>query len=117
MRIKHKYLRNRLVKSKARNKAKRLHGEFSLKAYMPYSIYGSWYRSYENQLKDRQEYLDDLAIINSSGGHRFHAPKHFKRPFERSQRRKVKITIHQICNGDEELEIPIFKYNADWEWF
>jgi hypothetical protein len=117
MRISNKYLRNRLAKTKARKKAKRLHGEFSYKAYMPYGWFGTFWKSHDEQIKDRQDYLDRLAIDFSSGGKSCHAKKWFKKEIERCNRRQVKASINKICKGYDDVEIPTFKYDADWEWF
>lgn len=120
MRIRNKYLRNRLVKTKARQRTKKFlkDGEFSFKAYMPYMIWRNKPYGYDEQLKDHQEYIDEYWVRNlTDGGPGLHAPRWYRNIYQRSYRRQVKKSITKIMQGEEDIEIPTIKYNADWDWF
>lgn len=120
MRIKHKYLRNRLVKTNTRKRVKAfVGGEFSYKAYCPSWIYSNPEKySSEAQLKDHQKYIDEWWVRGIiSGGKGYHAPKWYRKVYERAERRAIKVSISKIMNGYEDIEMPYFRHEADWDWF
>jgi len=118
MRIKHKYLRNRLFKHKCWHKAKSIvGGEFSYKTLFPYWRYGFISQPWEEQLKEHQESIRKQAMSFESGDKPWHkSPKWFRKPYNRKERRIVNNILTRMTKGDILLEIPKFVYNADWDW-
>jgi hypothetical protein len=119
MRIKHKYLRNRHFKTKSKNRAKSILGEFSYKAYFPYWIYGQLYDSPEKQLLHHQKEIEDLSntFIRGDKSGRHHAPRSHKCLLEQRRRASNHLSLKKIMNGYEDVEFETFKQDADWDWF
>lgn len=122
MRIKHKYLRNRLAKIKARNRIKKfVGGEFSLKCFFPWWRIGLLFNSADEQIKDHQKWIDEYWVrYLLKGGKGAHAPKNFKKDFEHRERRAVQKQLDQMMkniDNVEDIDIPFFKHQADWDWF
>jgi hypothetical protein len=124
MRIKNKYLRNRLFKTLTRNRVKQfIGGEFSYKQHCPWWSLGL-FKNYtsEEQLKDHQNHIDEWwvrGILNGKKGG-YHAPKWYRSATERRQRRKVKKVIDKMTENIDNVDdyvIPNFKQDADWDWF
>jgi hypothetical protein len=125
MRIKHKYLRNRLYKNKARKRAFKLQGgEFSHKWSCPWWCYGiSDQFSVENQIKDHRESVEKYwvrSFLNGIDRGFHHAPKYERTFRKRWEKRAVKKEIDKmmkdIHNADE-YDIPVSKKDADYHWF
>lgn len=119
MRIKNKYLRNRLAKQKAWNKAKRLlGGEFTYKAFMPYYWFGrAAYLDVCLQFERHREDITRHARILLGGGKMwFKSPKWFRKPYIRKERRKTHQVLVKMMQGDLDAEVPVFKHDADWDW-
>ena len=114
MRIKHKYIRNRLAKIKARNRVKKfVGGEFSIKCYCPYWYKGLQYSSFEQQIIDHNKFIDEYWVRNLvSGGKRQHAPKWLRNNTEHCERRTIKQAITKILKSVENVEIPTFNSPA-----
>lgn len=125
MRIKNKYLRNRLVKTLTRKRVKKfLGGEFSHKLFCPWWCFGfekTW--TPEEQLKDHQEHIDEWwvrGILNGKRSGHYHAPKWYKIPYKRRERRLVKKVLDRMTKDVDNVDgynIPSFKQDADWDWF
>ena len=118
MRIKNKYLRNRLVKIKARNRAKKfVGGEFSLKCSCYWWYYGLRCGSPEEEIKDHQKWIDDFWVrylIN--GGKGVHGPKEYRQLIERCKRHSVKQVINEMTKDIEnvdDMNIPHFIEKVD----
>ena len=118
MRIKNKYLRNRLFKIKSRKRAKTIAGgEFSYKSYCPYGRNGVNYYDWIEQLKAHQKSIDDHTRMLCNGKKPwYNSPKWFRKTYTRKERRKIGAVLHSILNGDLELEFPTFKQDANWDW-
>ena len=117
MRIKNKYLRNRLVKFKARNRAKKfVGGEFSIKCSCPWWYYGLRCGSPEEEIADQQKWIDDFWVrylIN--GGKGANGPKEHRQIIERGQRHMVKQVLHEMTkdiNNVDDMNIPHIKEPA-----
>jgi hypothetical protein len=126
MRIKNKYLRNRLFKNKAWNRAKNIEGgEFSRKYFTPYWFHeGEFIKisSVEEQHQSHINWIKEWVYTFVNGGKRGtrHANKTFRKNIERCERHKVKNVISKILkdvNNVDEYDIPQFKHDADWDWF
>lgn len=124
MRIKNKYLRNRLVKTLTRNRVKKfIGGEFSIKCLCPWWRFG-FFRDYdaEQELKNHQEHIDKWwvrGILSGKKSGHFHAPKSYKFKSERKHRRAVKKVIDKMIQDVDNVDgytIPNFKQDADWDW-
>lgn len=124
MRIKNKYLRNRHARNKAWNRAKKIvEGEFSQKFSNPYWFHGLKYASVEEQQNDHVKWINDWWVRSFLKGNKrgcFHAPRWYKNGIECRERRMVKKFIDKILknvDGVDDIDIPIFKHQADWNWF
>lgn len=122
--MKNKYIRNRSVKNKDWNRAKKIvGGEFSQKLFFPYWLHGVSYTSANEQLLDHQTWISEHWVRTFlSGNHRgcFHAPKFHKKEIERSERRKVQQAINKMMQNIDDvddIDIPKFIHQADWDWF
>lgn len=125
MRIKNKYLRNRLVKTLTRNRVKKfIGGEFSRKYCCPWwslGLFKGW--DLEQQIEYHQKHIDEWwvrGILNGQDSGHYHAPKWYKKIIERRQRRKVKKVIDKMTENVDNVDsydIPSFKQDADWDWF
>lgn len=124
MRIKNKYLRNRLAKIKARKRAvKFVGGEFSYKCFFPYWFHGVKYSTCDQQIKDHSQHIDEWwvrGLLNGHGRGHWHAPKWYKKSIERRERRKVQKIIKKMMYNIEDVDdviVPTFIHQADWGWF
>lgn len=124
MRIKNKYLRNRHARIKAWNKAKKIEGgEFSQKWSNPYWFHGMKYASVEEQQKDHVKWIEEWWVrgfLNGNNRGGFHAPKWYKLPYKRRERRLVKKVLDRMSRDVDNVDgyiIPSFKQDADWNWF
>lgn len=122
MRIKNRYQRNRLAKTKARNRVKKfVGGEFSLKCFCPWSYYGLRSEDAKEQIKDHSKWIDTFWVrylIN--GGKGMHAPRWYKNSIERSERRAVQQAITRMMKSVDDvddIDVPTFIHQADWDWF
>ncbi len=125
MRIKNRYLRNRLVKTLTRNRViKFVGGEFSHKLCCPFWGFGFVKRwDPEEQLKEHQKHIDEWwvrGILNGKRSGHYHAPKWYKNQIEKRERRQVKKVIDKMIQDIDNVDsytIPNFKQDADWDWF
>jgi hypothetical protein len=120
MKIKHKYLRNRLFKIKSRNRAKHIvGGEFTFKTYFPF-FYGKYTNnSPEEQLKRHQEYIDWWAYIFVNGitPSSIHAPSDSRRGASRKTRAAYHRCLKKINDGYTDVEFPQFRHDIDYYYF
>lgn len=124
MKIKNKYLRNRHVRIKAWNKAKKIEGgEFSQKWANPYWFWGLRWESAEEQQKNHVQWIKKYWVRTFLKGNkkgRHHAPKWYKKHIERRERRQVNKVIDKMIKNIDNVDrhiIPNFKHDADWDWF
>jgi len=126
MRNPNKYYRNKNAKKNARRRAFSINGgEFAYRSYMPYCFWpGCKDYSHEEQLKDHIEYIETHWVRSFLNGNRrgaFHAPKWFRQYIERRERHIVNQKVRNVSklhNEDiDEYEFPMYKHNADWDWF
>jgi len=124
MRIKNKYLRNRHKRNCAWHRAKQIEGgEFTQKWFFPSALGGFMEWPVEQQKEYHQRMLETHWVRTflkggKRGAHK--SPRQYRNFIERRHRRKVKNVIDKIQNtvhDMEDLEVPNFKYNADWDWF
>lgn len=121
MKIQHKYLRNRAFQSKCWNRMRQITHPFE--TYMPYTIWRGTqqYNSYseEEQIRSNFEWIEIRArsLDKGEGPSFWHHPYSCRHLIERQNRAKVKSAMKKINNGYWETEVPIFKYDADWDWF
>jgi hypothetical protein len=114
MKIKNKYIRNKSFRNKHWNAIKsRSH---------PYETHmiGDWYGNVESQIKRHFEWIE-IQVLALEGGHHgtvfMHAPAKFRRYLNKSKKSRVRAALQKINAGFYDEEIPIFKKDADWEWF
>lgn len=119
MRIKNKYLRNRLFKQKAWNRAKKiLEGEFSIKigCISPYESKMGYTVEYFK--KCHRDYIKELSMVFENGCHTGvrHAPKYYKKLLRKKIKAKQKQILIKLLN-DEDVSFDPIKRDADWDWF
>lgn len=121
MRIKHKYLRNRHVRSKYWNRVRSR--EHPFETFCPYIIdvapRNYWIRGWDadEQIKDHFK-----SIVKETRGmdkgHRWvcfrNSSSTFRRILNKQRKAKFRNAIARIRNGDIDHEMPIFKRDAGW---
>jgi hypothetical protein len=96
-------------------------GEFSKKFWHPYRWNMLMDDPAEVQLKDHQRFIDEYwtrYLVN--GGKGLHHSPEFRRNIEHKNRRIVKKQLYNMLQNVEQvddIEIPKFKYDADYDWF
>lgn len=123
MRIKNKYIRNRLSRVKHWKSVRNRNHPFV--TLCPYRIdvapSAYWVRNWdtEEQIKSHFEWIDEQARAIESGHHRsfFHAPKHYRQRLWKLRKAQEKVVMAKIRQGDYDAEMPTFKQDADWLWF
>lgn len=118
MKIKHKYLRNRAIRTKywkiVRNKS------HPYETYMPdFNGFYMFRSSTEEQVKRNFEALEVECRCMDSGHHRhtFHAPKFFRKLIWKQRKSRERMAMSHIRQGDYDYEVPKFKKDADWLYF
>ena len=119
MKIQNKYLRNRAFRQKAWNRIRAK--EQPYETFMPYDFYGNtlpeW--SSEEQVKRHFKWIDEQARAIDKGTHRgmFHAPKHYRKILNADRKAQEKQAMDRVRRGDYDAEFPVWKRDADWQWF
>lgn len=123
MRIKNKYIRNRIFRAKHWKKIRNRNHPYE--TFCPYRIDRAschyWEGQYdtEDQVKRHFEWIAIQSRGVESGHHYglFHAPKHFRKTLWKQRKAQEKVLLARIRQGNYDAEIPNFKKDADWLWF
>jgi hypothetical protein len=86
---------------------------------MPYHFLGSPNWTFEEQVKNHFEWIDQQAraIDNGTRKHWNHASAGFRRQINKERKAQERHAMAKIRNGDYEVEVPKFKRDADWLYF
>lgn len=123
MRIEHKYIRNRAYKSKH---WKRIRSQsHPYETLCPYSIDDApnwyWIRRWdvEEQIKSHFEWIDKQAraIENGTHKHSHHAPKSFRQVIWNRRKSQERVILKKINNGNYDTDFPLYKKDADYDYF
>jgi hypothetical protein len=117
MRIKNKYLRNRIFRSKNFNRIRRKEHPYCCS--VPWSIDGKIYYPIEEQIEYHFKWINQQARAFENGCHSgvFHATSSYRRIHNQSFKAKEQSALAKINRGNYDIEFPIFKKNADWYYF
>ena len=121
MRIQNKYLRNRHFREKNWKRIRNTKHPFE--TYCPYHYYVGEYRcdlsySYEEQVKRHFEWIDIEARGLESGANVFYnSPAGFRRMLNKQRKAAERNAMAKIRQGDYEVEVPLFKKDANWLYF
>lgn len=76
------------------------------------------YSSHDEQVRKHFEFIDIEAWGLESGADTFmNAPSHFRRLKNRQRKSRERSVMAKINQGDYEAEVPVFKRNANAEYF
>ena len=112
MKIKHKYIRNRLFRQKNWNRIKKMSN--------PYETILSWWMvdSVEAQVNRHFKWIDIVSRVLDKGTHKkvfINNNRYTNRSmFVKNKNQKNKIAMQKINNGQYELEIVNHKHYIDW---
>lgn len=118
MKIKNKYIRNRIYKTKHFKRMRSIKNPYRTR--MPMIIYGSVERTYNEQVESNlQEIQEDArGLENGCKSGRYHASSEFKKMLNQQLKARERAALQKLKNGDDEdVVFPIFKKNADWLYF
>ena len=119
MRIKNKYLRNRHVYAMAWNWVRSK--EQPYKTLCPFLFSQlDWQKDYEDQIKYHFEWIEEQARYIVNGSHRisFDSASPIHRRLINAKRKAVERNIMaKIRQGDYDLELPKFKYDAAYDYW
>lgn len=119
MRIKNKYLRNRHFRKKYWKTARNLAHPYE--TYMPWVYGGEIHSPHEEQVKRNFEDITKQARALESGAHKqwlwMHSSADFRRILNQQRKAQERNAMAKIRNGDYEADMPIFKRDADWNYF
>jgi hypothetical protein len=75
--------------------------------------------SYENQIRDKFDWINKQARYMDSGCHKgiFHATSGFRRKENKMYNAKNNAIMKKINNGNYDAEFIPFKRSADWNYF
>jgi hypothetical protein len=114
MKIKNKYLRNRVFRSKHWN---RIRSETH-----PYAnTHGAWWFNTPEQISHNFESITRHARALENGTRQqwvvWRASSGFRRLLNRGRRAQERVAMQKIRNGQYETEMPFFKQDATWLYF
>jgi hypothetical protein len=116
-RISNKFVRNKIYRSKhwKRVRAK----EHPHETYCHWLFPNSTIWNVEKQIKDNFENIDEQARRIENGSHRSfeHAPSYYRRKLNRKRKAKERNALNKIKNGNYDVEIPVFRKDANWLYF
>jgi hypothetical protein len=121
MRIKHKYLRNKHVRSKYWNRVRSR--EHPFETHCPYVIHiasrNYWVRGwdFDEQVKDHFRKITEQVRGMDKGHHGIYyrnASSSFRRMINKQNKANIRNAISRIRNGDYDYEVPNFKRDAAW---
>jgi len=112
MRTENKYIRNRAFRQKCWNRIRRLDNPYE-------NTDGSWYWTTEERIAHNFETITKRARFIDSGSHKHwhHASATFRRHLNAERKAQERVAMQKIRNGDYDIEVPIFKRDADWLYF
>jgi len=118
MRIKHKYLRNKHVRSKYWNRVRSR--EHPFETYMPSWYWGKLQWDSDLQVKDHFKSIVKEAR-GLDKGHRWvcyrNASSSYRRMINKHRKAITRNAIARIRNGEFDHEMPIFKNDAAWMYW
>lgn len=117
MRTENKYNRNRAFRIKCWKRMRNITHPYE--TYCPWSIYGYYMSSYEEQVQSNFEWIGirAKALENGVEGGFFHATSSYRRSINKVRKAKERSAMQKIRNGNYDIEIPTFKRDADWNFF
>lgn len=112
MRIENKYNRNKHFRNKHWKRVRHLTNPYE-------HTHGAWYYSSEQQVQHNFEQISQRARFIESGTHKHwhHASSDFRRILNKQRKAQERSAMRKICNGDYDMDVPIFKRDADWLYF
>ncbi len=117
MKIKHKYLRNRHFHIK--NWKRIRNQEHPFQTCMPYGL-GQYLEDWDvdSQIKRNFESIDrNVRALESGYRGWFNAPSNYRRMLNKCRKSAEREAMAKIRQGDYEVEVPIFKKDANWLYF
>jgi hypothetical protein len=116
MKIKHKYLRNRVFRSKHWNRVRSKENPY--RTFYPY-FYGRMVSSYEKQVESHFNEIKEEARAIENGCHpgRYSSTSSFRRFLNKERKAIERQAMSKIRKGDYDIPFPVFKKDADWLYF
>jgi hypothetical protein len=117
MRIKNKYIRNRVFRSKHWNCIRSKSHPYE--TFMPSYFNSKIHYTFEEQVKSNFEWIIQQSRALENGGHSgmFHSTSSFRRIINRERKAKERNVMARLRRGDYDVEFPKFKRDADWLYF